>query len=243
MPDYTQDTERLVVASSVIVEATVSKLQSSNEPTVSASERLVVAQVNKVLRAGPALSKLTGQAVTIELAAEQRPKVGERVIFFTNGLVYGAQVVLREVAHREVTAQHEKDIAEAIEAVPVRHLEGRLETTEFVIVGMVRHLRPSGLKEPTSFHSPKWMVAEVSVSNWLKGTYRDGQIEVLFPSARDVFWAGAHRFHPGEEGIFLLRKGFSQWGAPPEANTALDPADFQPMDALPRVRSLLRHNQ
>ena len=52
MPDYTENTQRLVGASSVIIEATVSKLQASNEPTVSASERLVVAQANKVLRAG-----------------------------------------------------------------------------------------------------------------------------------------------------------------------------------------------
>jgi len=51
-PDYTENTQRLVGASSVIIEATVSKLQASNEPTVSASERLVVAQANKVLRAG-----------------------------------------------------------------------------------------------------------------------------------------------------------------------------------------------
>jgi len=51
-PDYTENTQWLVGASSVIIEATVSKLQASNEPTVSASERLVVAQANKVLRAG-----------------------------------------------------------------------------------------------------------------------------------------------------------------------------------------------
>jgi len=243
MPEQVGDIARLVAASSVIIDATVSQLQISNEPTVSANERLVVAQVDKVLRAGPALSKLAGQAVTIELATGYRPQVGERVIFFTNGLVYGTQVVLREIGHREGTAQSEKEVTAAIESLPIRHLESRLETADFVVVGRVKHVRPSGLKEPTSFHSPKWMIADVNVTHWLKGKPSDGEIAVLFPSAHDVLWAGAPRFHQGEEGIFLLRKGYRKWGAPPEAQSALDAADFQPMDTLSHIRSLLRQNQ
>jgi hypothetical protein len=242
MAEQTEHIARLVGSSSVIVRATVSQLHASNEPTVSANERLIIAQVDAVLRAGPALGRLAGRAVTIELAPNHGMSVGERAIFFTNGLAYGTQVVLREEGHCEATAQNEKEVSAAIEGLPLRHLESRLHAADVVIVGTVRHVRPSGIKEPISFHSPKWMRAEVHVSNSLKGKRGHDEVEVLFPSARDVLWAHAPRLHEGDEGIFLLRRGVAKWGATADTLTALDPGDFQPIDALSRIRSLLKED-
>jgi hypothetical protein len=83
------------------------------------------------------------------------------------------------------------------------------------------------------------MVAELRVAEALKGEHRRGNVHVLFPSARDVLWANAPRLHEHQEGIFLLRRGAAKWGAPPDAFSALDPADVQPASALSQVRRLL----
>ena len=243
MAEQAEQIARLVASSSVIVRATVSQLRASSEPTVSANERLIIAQVDVVLRAGPALGSLAGRAVTVELAPNHGMSVGERAVFFTNGLAYGTQVVLREEGHCAATAQNEKEVTAAIEGLPLRQLESRLQAADLVIVGTVRDVRPSGIREPISFHSPKWMRAEVHVANSLKGRRGHDEVAVLFPSARDVRWAHAPRFHERDEGIFLLHRGVAKWGAPADALTALDHADFQPTDALSRIRSLLRENQ
>ncbi len=243
MPEYAEDTARLVEASSVIVRATVSQRGASNEPTVPASPRLVIAQINSVFRAGPTLGNLVGRTVTIELDTDHGLDVGHQAIFFTNGLVYGDQIVLREVGHRHVNAQNEREVGAAVEALPLRHLRSRLESADIVVVGTVEHVQPSGIREPISFHSPKWMLARVRVRSLIKGEHKGNHIEVLFPSARDVLWAGAHRFREHEEGIFLLHRGAAKWGAPQEPLSALDPADFQHADALPQIQQLLRHDQ
>lgn len=244
MPDNAEPMARLVEVASIIVRAVVSQLHASNEPTVSPSERSVIAQVETVFRAGPALQKLAGQAVTIELAAPERPlRTGERAIFFTNGLVYGSHVVLREVAHREANAENEREVVREIEALPAQHLKRRLDTAEIVAVGRIEHVRPSGINEPASFHSPKWMSAELHVREALKGSRREERLAILFPSARDVLWATAPRFQDNQEGILLLHRGVAKWGAPLDALTALDAADFQPIDALQSVRALLRQDR
>jgi hypothetical protein len=243
MPESAENIVRLVERSSVIIRATVSQRGASIEPTVPASPRLVVAHVDSVFRAGPALGGLAGRNVTIELNNGDGLNVGHHAIFFTNGLVYGAQIVLREVGHRDVGAKNEREVAAAVETLPGKHLKARLETADIVIVGTVERVRQSGIKEPISFHSPRWMYADVKVTKPLKGGRRGEKIALLFPSGRDVLWAGAHRFAEHEEGVFLLHRGVAKWGAPPDALTALDPADFQPSDALPRIQQLLTHEQ
>jgi len=181
------------------------------------------------------------------IPAGMRQNIDERVVrrrrIHGRPITHRAQIVLREVGHRDVGVKNEREVAAAVEALPDKHLKARLETADIVIVGTVERVRQSGIKEPISFHSPRWMYADVKVANPLKGGRKGEKIALLFPSGRDVLWAGAHRFAEHEEGVFLLHRGAAKWGAPPDALTALDPADFQPSDALPRIQQLLTHDQ
>lgn len=244
MPAHVEEVERLVEESSLIFTATVSRLSHSNEPGFPSGDRSVLAHIDRVFRAGSALGDLVGRSVTIELVQGHWPKVGDQAVFFANGLVYGVQIAVREVGHLAPSAKVEKDVATAIEALPGRHLESRLEGAELVIHGIVVRTRESGIKEPVSFHSPKWMVAVIRVSSALKGKSGDGEVEVVFPSSHDHRWSLAPKFHDKQEGIFILRQGATtHWGLPAQAYTALDPADSQPSEAKARIQSLLSRKE
>ena len=239
-----EEVERLVEESSLIFKATVSRLNHSNEPGFPSGDRSVLAHIDGVFRAGSALGDLAGRSVTIELLQGHRPSLGDQVVFFANGLVYGAQIAVREVGHLDPSGKVEKEVVAAIDGLPVRHLQRRLEGAELVVVGTVVRTRPSGIKEPISFHSPHWMVAGIRVSSALKGKAGDGEVEVVFPSSHDHRWSLAPKFHEKQEGIFILRRGATtQFGLPGQAYTALDRADFQPPDAKARMQALLSHKE
>jgi hypothetical protein len=244
MPANVEEVERLVEESSIILKATVSRLSHSNEPAFPSGDRSVLAQVDGVFRSGSALGNLVGRSVTIELLPGHRPKVGDQEIFFANGLLYGAQIALREVGHLDPGAKVEKDVVAAIDALPARHVGLRLAGAELVVGGTVARIRPSGIKEAVSFHSPKWMVAVIRVSSALKGKAGDDEVEVVFPSSHDQRWSLCPKFHDKQEGIFILRRGATtDWGLPAHAYTALDHADFQPSDAKARIQALLSHKE
>lgn len=239
-----EEVERLVEESSLIFKATVSRLNHSNEPRFPSGERSVLAHIDGVFRAGSALGDLAGRSVTIELLQGHRPSVGDQAVFFANGLVYGAQIAVREVGHLDPSGKVEKDVVAAIDALPVRHLRSRLEGAELVVAGTVVRTRPSGIKEPVSFHSPHWMVAVIRVSSALKGKAGNGEVEVVFPSSQDHRWSLAPKFHEKQEGFFILRRGATtQFGLPAQAYTALDRADFQPSDAKARIQTLVSRKE
>jgi len=239
MPESGEDIAHLTQIASIIVRVAITQTGASNEPTIPANPRLVIGRIEAVFRAGPSLGNLVGRSVTIELSPNHAAHSGQEVIFFANGLVYGSQIVLREVGHRHADPESEREIHAALEETPARHLKSRLEAADIVIVGTVEHVERSAIREPISFHAPNWMVAELHVANALKGGRKDERLKILFPSARDVLWARVPRFHEHEKGIFLLQRGAVKWGAPADALSALDPADFQPDSALPLVQQLL----
>ena len=243
MPPANEEVEKLVEASSLIFKATVSKLNHSNEPGFPANDRSVLAHVDAVFRAGSGVGNLVGRSLTIQLSHSHTPKVGEQAVFLANGKVYGVEIAVLEVGHLEPTAKVEKEVVAAIEELPARHLKSRLEGADLVVAGTVARVRPSGIKEAVSFHSPKWMVAIIRVSSALKGKPGDDEIEVVFPSSHDQHWSTASKFREKQEGVFILRRGVKGWGLPAHAYTALDHADYQPSDARARMNALLSRKE
>jgi hypothetical protein len=113
-----------------------------------------------------------------------------------------------------------------------------------VVSGTVVRIRPSGIKEAVSFHSPKWTVAVIRISSALKGKTADDEVEVVFPSSHDHRWSLSPKFHNKQEGIFILRRGATtDWGLPEHAYTALDHTDFQPSDAKARIQELMSRKE
>jgi hypothetical protein len=83
-----------------------------------------------------------------------------------------------------------------------------------------------------------WALARIQVSVVEKGTPTVNEVDVAYPQSRDVVWYRAPHFSVGQEGIWILRRQPLR-GLEREALTALDPLDFQPPDAVPRIRRLI----
>jgi hypothetical protein len=104
-----------------------------------------------------------------------------------------------------------------------------------------------------SEHDPLWREAVIHVDSVVKGEHPDDTVVVRFPSSTDVRWHKAPKFHPGQEGVWMLRKQevhthpAAGLAAVPRAAgavaavpayTALNPLDFQPAQLLPGIQTL-----
>ncbi len=118
----------------------------------------------------------------------------------------------------------------------------------------------TGGAEPTEFkpvseHDPIIQEAVVEVDAVHKGETPTSEVTVRFPNSTDVQWYKAPKFRPGQQGFFMLHKEEAEETAPTggafmaaamvpaaeveDAYTALQPADFQPMDQPGGVRNLI----
>jgi hypothetical protein len=113
---------------------------------------------------------------------------------------------------------------------------------------------------PVSEHDPKWREAVIDISVVHKGKPAAKQVVVRFPSSTDVQWHRAPKFHTGDRGVWLLTSLKENRGtakvtrrsetkaepvtatAIPEATvySALHPLDFQPVNKVDRVASVIR---
>jgi hypothetical protein len=231
--------EKLVADSSYIFRATVTQLGASNEPAVRPGPEMIVAHVDEAFRASPSVGVegLRGREVTM-LLASGAPALGDKLLVFANEWVYGAQIALREVAHERATARVEKEVAEAVERLPLRHLEARLDGAVLVVEGEVESIGPSPIPDGLTHRSPYYQLAEVRVVSTLKGRGGD-HVNVLFPTNPAPPWRTAPRLKEHEHAVFILHHE-TALKAPANFLTALDPADVQPRDALRTIRSLLK---
>ena len=224
---------------SYVFRGTVRRLNASNEPTIRPSPNQVIVHVDETFRASPSVgvAGLQGREVTLLLAAGA-PRLGDRLLVFANDWVYGVQIALREVRHFEATEQREREISEAINQLPARHLRVRLEGAALVIEGEVERIEPSPIQDGERLRSPYYQLAIVRVASKLKGECGE-HVNVLFPTNPAPPWRTAPRLKEHESALFILRHE-TELKAPPEFFTALDPADVRPREELSRIRTLLR---
>lgn len=111
-------------------------------------------------------------------------------------------------------------------------------------------------RRPISEHDPQWCEAIVEVADTDKGNNEKKQVVVRFPKSNDVRWYKAHKFAAGDEGVFILHK--TESSVKPETRrvaatvsseeaetseetfTALHPADFQPLQKAPEIKTLIK---
>ena len=227
----------LVDQSAIIFQGTVRASGASTIREVAASDAVAIVRADKILLAPPALGNLNGSELTVRWRGASRPSEGAQAIFFTNPWIYGTDIGVVEIGR--VDSLKASEVASEIENQPIRALALRLADTELVVAGKVEKVEPSGLAEPVSHHSPRWMRATVQVESIEKGTLPPGRASVLFASAQDVKWRWAPRLQAGQEGVFLMRRGQGPF-APKDACTITDPRDVQSKDALPRIKKLLK---
>jgi len=242
MPADTEAVDRLVQASSYVFKATIRQINASNEPTVRAAPGLVVARVDEAFRASPSVGAgaLRGREVTIRLAAEGLD-VGDELILFATEWVYGINIALREIGRRRVTPQAERAVVDAVERLPIRHLESRLDGAVRVVAGEVKEIKPSPVPDGFSLRSPNYHLAVVRVEAHLKGR-GGGSVNVLFPTNLAPPWSRAPRLKPHQKAVFILRHE-TALKAPTQFFTALDPADVQQREMATKIKALLREER
>jgi hypothetical protein len=239
MTTETERLERLIEESSYVFKATVTQLNASNEPAVPPGPGLIVAHVDEAFRVSPSVGVggLRGRDVTV-LLASGAPALGDKLLVFAKEWLYGVQIALREVEHLNATPQAEREIVEAVERLPTRHLEARLDGAVLVIDGEVESIRPSPVPDGAMLRSPNYHLAVVRVESTLKGKC-EGRVDVLFPTNPAPPWRTAPRLSEHQTAIFILRHE-TTLKAPEHFFTALDPIDVQPRDMLRKIRSLLK---
>ena len=216
-----------------IFTGTVQRPASSSLAFVQPSQRTAVVRVERIYRAAAGLRDHAGQDVTVIGADDDGNALDHRAwVFFTNPVLYGETVGVREVGRIEVPDDADA-LYELIARVTHEQHEQRrrehLEAADAAVLGRVVSTRPGPEPDPAtrSEHDPEWWIAVVEVVRSLKGDLH-GEIEVRFPKSRDVRWYRVPKPAAGDEALFLLhRDGLRTGGA---VFAILDPQDVQPAD-------------
>ena len=239
MATETERLDKLVDESSYVFKATVMQLSASNEPAIRPGPELIIAHVDAAFRASPSVGVdgFRNRDVTI-LVTGGTLDVGDKLLVFAKEWLYGVQIAVREVAHHKATPQAEKEVVEAVERLPIRHLEERLDDAVLVIDGEVQSIGPSPVPDGFTLRSPNYQLAVVRVASTLKGK-RGERVHVLFPTNVAPPWRNAPRFKKDEHAVFILRHE-TALKAPSQYFTALDPADVQPPAMLNKIKSVLK---
>jgi hypothetical protein len=256
---------------SFIFKGTVKKLKAATMRNVEVNDRTAVVTVNQVIEAPKALAGYGGKDITVQLSGRQKIKVGQELIFHANPTVWGDSVAVQSVSQEPVKRTHAAMLSRGGD--PVQHradraLRQRFDGADVVLSGRVSSVRlpldttesqtrdrAGGADElpsrgPVSEHDPKWREAVVEVDEVHKGVHSKKNVVVRFPASTDVRWYKAPKFHPGQQGYFMLRRHKVEGGerAPTdqepetEAYTVLDPMDFQPYSQPSGIKTLIETN-
>ena len=266
-----------------VFKGTIKKLKSAAMKGVPVDERTVVVTVNQIIEAPPALADYNGQDITVQLGGRQKVRVGQELIFHTTSWIFGDSIAVRSITEEPVTGRSAAMLSAAddpVERRAQREKRGRFDAADLVVSGKVVAVRlPAGTAQrsraasldasdrapggPVSEHDPKWREAVIQVDEVHKGSHKKKQVVVRFPASKDVMWYGAPKFHPGQQGFFMLHKpktekpkakrgkkqsrkdavadaavADSEVGIT-EAYTALDQTDFQPYSELGGVKTII----
>jgi hypothetical protein len=212
--------------------------------------RGIVVRVIDVLSAPPAVSVRAGDRVVVQLNEASSLKTGARAVFYTNGWIYDRYLTVREVGHTPSLAgllQIKDVISRARTEAEDDSVRARLADAELVVAGEVRSVRPfeaANRRSPVTEHTANWWIAEIAVTQSLKGTVRQNTVAVAFPNSRDVMWADSPKFKEGDQGVWILHqlKSLAEFfaGTQDPVYTAINRRDFLSAAEAEHVRALLR---
>ena len=231
-----QQAEKTTGNATFVFEGTVVQLHASTDPNVQPTATTAILRVDNILHASEALQKYTGLQITLHQADPPELRQGQKAFFFTEVLIYGPSLVVREVEPR----------AESAEAMqgrllpPQRYLQQRIKAADLIVAGEVRTVEIlAATDQPISEHDPMWATAKVAVSGVLKGDLKHNEVLVFFPRSIDHLWYKAPKFAVEQQGIWLLSFAEIIKGSNDQAYTALDPLDFHGQGNLDRIVALL----
>jgi|KBSMisStandDraft_5_1062788.scaffolds.fasta_scaffold00698_7 hypothetical protein len=241
--------DQLTRESSYIFLGTVTRAKASTSSLLPANDSTIVVRVDVVLHAPETLADYTGQELTILLREIKSVKEGQRLVFFTNGGLFGKGIALREVGHlvppagtADQTKLLRAQIADALQKKTDEDVGRRIASAELVVVGKVLETRLAKPMErsPVTEHDPEWREADIQIQSVEKGQYSGQTINVLYANSLDSLWAEAPKLKQGQQGIFLLHRNEVQWPGIEKFYALVNPLDLQPIGRLERVRQILK---
>jgi hypothetical protein len=252
-----------------VFKGTVQELKSATMNEVPVSARTIVVSVDQVLEAPKNLAKLGGHKITVQLSGKRKARVGQELIFYTQGWIFGHSVAVQSLNEEPITqsAAHAALLSRGGDPVVhkrSREVSERFDSADMVVSGKITTIRlpaeeitqskagttPS---EPVSEHSPHWREAVIDIDEVHKGKHTKKSVVIRFPASTDVRWYKAPKFEAGHQGYFMLHKTPIAKGAAPrgakgkaaepaaddEVYTALHPLDFQPYSQQGGVRQII----
>lgn len=234
----------LLEQSQWVIRGTVQKVGSVSTPEVPASRNTSVVRVDEILQGPVEFSDYLGRDITLYTESPKGLAAGSSAVFFTRSWLYGRGLAVIEVGRIRKGDKVSDDIAAAAGAIADRRLGERIAKADLVVVGEVMDTKPGpALERPIeSEHVPLWWEAFVRVADVLKGQLEEDTVSVVYPSSRDEMWIEAPKLGPGQAAILILQRDQQEKGWPVlrvPGLTALDPLDYQPVEALDRVRRLI----
>ncbi|MGH7120362.1 MAG: hypothetical protein ACREFP_15465 [Acetobacteraceae bacterium] len=218
--------------------------RSEPPPVPAGAGEVVTTEIEQVLRSTEALRDLAGKhafLVTKEAAALSSARV---LIFFTQVLSLGQQLLVRDVGHVEADGETLRQVEQAIREESERPLRERVAAAGLIVAGEVVESRVLERPfPPPSEHYPDWGIARIDVSAVLKGHKPRDDLDVLFAASLDRVWFHSPKLHRGVRGILLLFR-LDQGERPPEEMPrsgwqALDPLDLQPLERRGEIERLI----
>src|SRR5712691_4339568 len=205
-----------------VFKGTVQELKSSTMKEVPISARTIVVSVDQVLEAPKNLAKLSGHKVTVQLSGKQKARVGQEMIFYTQGWIFGHGVAVQSL-NEEPIMQSKAHAAllsrggDPVEHKRSREVQGRFDSADMVVSGKVTAVRllADAIKQskagttppgPVSEHSPHWREAVIEIDEVHKGKHTKKNVVIRFTASTDVRWYKAPKFQAGHQGFFMLRK-------------------------------------
>jgi hypothetical protein len=210
---------RLARQSRFVFTGTVERAEASSLSALSAGPSTAVVRLERVHRSAPALRNQAGEEVTVIWHAGRAPeRESERLVFFTDPVLFGESVAVREVGHVSVPDDHDalhtlfEGLRDDIEAERMRN---HAEQADVVVFGVVTGTHSTSEAEsPWSEHDPRWWVAHVETRELLRGDVDKDDVRIRFPNSRDVRWYRVPKLTEGLEAVFLLhRDGLDVGGA------------------------------
>ena len=266
-----------------VFKGTVKKLKSATMKDVPVDDRTAVVTVDQIIEAPADLADYNGQDITVQLGGRQKIKTGQELIFHTVSWMYGDSVAVRSLSQEPLKDSHAAMLTSGVDPAErraQREQQEHFQTADLVVSGKVvavrlpdeaaQTVKGAGVvaseqppSRPISEHDPKWREAVVQIDDVHKGVHKQKQVVVRFPASTDVMWYGAPKFHPGQQGFFLLHK--TEAGKPKtmrvkkrsgkraatetvaagpevgatETYTALDQMDFQPYHEPGGIKAII----
>jgi len=263
LPQATNNQAAAVKQSSIIFVGTVSQVAATSFTGVPKSAQTIVVRVDSVLKKPQAVSLKKGDNVTVEVKDPAAFHEGTQATFYTEGWIFGSGVAVKELGHDTppsggtpgAAETGEKTVGQVRSEISDQDLQRLLATCDYVVTGRITDVhqwvipKSAAPRYRTSEHSANWHEAVLQVQSVLKGPkLKRNKMVVRFPLSRDVAWASAPKFEPGQQGIFILKKDqvpgaptASSGGNKGDVYTCLKPGDWLPITEEARVRSLLKN--